>query len=335
MSHEAKKILTPRISIIAPVLNCERYIAETIESVIMQTYQNWELIIIDGKSEDKTVEIALKYAGMHNNISVISEKDEGFVHAAEKGLERARGEFICFLCGQDGFLDKDWFFKCINAFDKEKDISLVWGLVCGKSEDGSFIYDTNESYIHFLKPRGLLGVMRNIAVKSKDIVKDILFAPLYRKKIILKKLFSSGAILRINSITQKSFPAGQYPQKEDWFLYWLNTGLVFPDQSLVVSREVYRVCTPRYIQGIPNFDNFGNFVFNFNARGYLPYFIPTYANFGRDHKGNSGARVPEKVYGMLKIYFDRIKDLRKKVLRDHEEVVFRNRGGEIISRKVF
>lgn len=88
------------VSIIIPVYNCEKYLSETIDSVIYQTYTNWELIIIDDCSTDKSSYIINKY----NNpkIRYIKlEQNSGAAIARNKGVEEAKGVYIAFLDGDD------------------------------------------------------------------------------------------------------------------------------------------------------------------------------------------------------------------------------------------
>ena len=89
----------PLISIITVCYNSEKTISRTIESIINQTYKNIEYIIIDGKSDDKTLEIIDNYK---NNISkIISEKDNGIYDAFNKGLNICNGDLIGFVNSDD------------------------------------------------------------------------------------------------------------------------------------------------------------------------------------------------------------------------------------------
>lgn len=87
------------ISIIIPVFNGKQFIKEAIDSVIQQTYNNIELIIIDGKSTDGTLEIVQEYRKHIKHL--ISEKDDGIYDAMNKGLALASGEWVYFLGADD------------------------------------------------------------------------------------------------------------------------------------------------------------------------------------------------------------------------------------------
>lgn len=88
-----------KISIITVVYNGERHIEPTILSVINQTYTDWEYILIDGKSNDKTLDISYRYKEHFSHI--ISESDKGVYDAMNKGMILAKGEYILFLNAGD------------------------------------------------------------------------------------------------------------------------------------------------------------------------------------------------------------------------------------------
>ncbi len=96
----------PLVSIIVPVYNSEEFIAETIESVIKQTYQNWELIIVDDKSTDNSIRIAKCYAKKDTRIKVFElEVNSGRPAIARNyGLKQSCGEYIAFLDSDDVWL---------------------------------------------------------------------------------------------------------------------------------------------------------------------------------------------------------------------------------------
>lgn len=93
---------SPLISIITPNYNCSRFIAETIESVLAQTYANWEMIIVDDCSTDKSYEIALEYAKKDERIKVIrNERNSGAAFSRNKAIEESKGEYLAFLDSDD------------------------------------------------------------------------------------------------------------------------------------------------------------------------------------------------------------------------------------------
>lgn len=89
------------VSIIIPCYNAEKYIAETIQSVINQTYKNWELIIVNDGSTDHSLNIIKEFAANDNRISLIDKPNSGVSDSRNKGLEKAKGEYIAFLDADD------------------------------------------------------------------------------------------------------------------------------------------------------------------------------------------------------------------------------------------
>ena len=90
------------VSIITPVYNYERYIAEAIESVLAQTYPNWEMIIVDDRSTDHSQEIVKEYTQKDRRIKLIGLPENlGAAMARNRALEHAKGRYIAFLDSDD------------------------------------------------------------------------------------------------------------------------------------------------------------------------------------------------------------------------------------------
>ena len=112
-----------KVSIIIPVYNAEKFIGETIESVISQTYTDWEMLILNDRSTDSSYEIIQKYAQKDKRIKAIdSEKNIGVVEGRNRLISEANGEYIAFLDADD-YWKEDKLEKQIE-FMKKKDISI-------------------------------------------------------------------------------------------------------------------------------------------------------------------------------------------------------------------
>ncbi len=99
-----------KISLIITVFNSAKYVASAIDSFLAQDYLDKELIILDGKSTDKSHEIIAKYAEKFPNIKWIKENDSGISHARNIALKQISGDLVGFL-GADDILHKDFFTK--------------------------------------------------------------------------------------------------------------------------------------------------------------------------------------------------------------------------------
>ena len=107
----------PLISVITVVLNNQKYLSKSINSVLKQSYKNFELIIIDGGSTDGTLEILRKN---NNRIDYwISEKDKGLYDAMNKGIRLSRGSIISILNSDDTYY-KNALKIAANYFKKYK-----------------------------------------------------------------------------------------------------------------------------------------------------------------------------------------------------------------------
>ena len=92
----------PLVSVIMPSYNAEKYIADSIESVLNQTYQNWELLITDDCSSDRTPEIVQSYCLQDPRISfVVAKQHSGIAKTRNQSIARAKGQFISFLDNDD------------------------------------------------------------------------------------------------------------------------------------------------------------------------------------------------------------------------------------------
>ena len=127
----------PRISVITVVFNNAKNIERTILSVVEQDYQNLEYIIIDGNSDDGTLDIIQKY---EDKISRwISEPDEGLYFAMNKGLEFATGDYVWFINSGDEIFDGDTVSKMISGLDELPDI--LYGNTMITDKEGGKIGD--------------------------------------------------------------------------------------------------------------------------------------------------------------------------------------------------
>jgi len=89
------------VSIIMPSKNAEAFLKQTIQSILDQTYLNWELIIVNDHSTDSTIEILTNYSENHSNIYVVNNKGDGIIDALKTGYNKAKGHFITRMDADD------------------------------------------------------------------------------------------------------------------------------------------------------------------------------------------------------------------------------------------
>jgi teichuronic acid biosynthesis glycosyltransferase TuaG len=112
------------VSIITPMYNGERYVSQTIESVLNQSYPNWEMIIIDDGSKDNGPAKVKEYALRDNRISLFSQANGGSATARNNGIRRAKGQYVALLDADDTW-NADFLEKQINLMN-EKGALLVY-----------------------------------------------------------------------------------------------------------------------------------------------------------------------------------------------------------------
>ncbi|MEG5171860.1 glycosyltransferase [Microcoleus sp. B3-D7] len=128
---------TPRVSVIIPAYNADRYIAQAVESVISQTYKNWEIIVVDDGSTDDTRQVLQPYV---EKIRYVYQENQGVAAARNRGIQESRGELIAFL-DQDDFFLSDKLAGQVALFDAQPSLGIVnsgWRLV---NEQGETISD--------------------------------------------------------------------------------------------------------------------------------------------------------------------------------------------------
>lgn len=189
----------PVVSVITPVYNHERFIAQCIESVLSQTFTDWEMIIVDDGSTDRSVEIARSYGD--SRIRVIQQAHRGVERLHEtynNALSLASGEFIAVLEGDD-FWPKRKLEKQVPLF-RDEDVVLTWGAGEFVDERGNVVYRTPSAWQ--LWPEAVV-TNRPVGSALRALLMDKRFFYVPSSSIMLRRT----ALLRIGGFWQ---PAGVY-----------------------------------------------------------------------------------------------------------------------------
>lgn len=131
----------PLISIIVPIYNTERYLEDCIKSVLSQTFTDWELVLVDDGSTDKSLDICYEMARDDNRIRVVHQKNSGVSKARKTGLEHSNGSFICFVDSDDALqpVALEAYSRIISC---SPDIDII---LSATNSDGIV---TNEQYLN-------------------------------------------------------------------------------------------------------------------------------------------------------------------------------------------
>ena len=115
--------MNSKISIIVPVYNVEKYLSRCIESLLVQTYTNFEIILVDDGSLDCCPVICDKYAAKYKNIHVIHKENGGLADARNAGMKVAKGEYVTFV-DSDDYVNSLYLEMLIKGINRGADISL-------------------------------------------------------------------------------------------------------------------------------------------------------------------------------------------------------------------
>ena len=113
------------VSIIIPTFNSEKTIETNIDSITNQTFKDFEVIVVDNHSTDKTIEI-IKRKNIPN-IKFIVEKDKGIFDAINKGIKLSKNQLISVLHSDDLYFDKNVLQNVINSFKEDLNIDIIYG----------------------------------------------------------------------------------------------------------------------------------------------------------------------------------------------------------------
>ena len=117
----------PKISIIVPIYNAEKVLKRCVDSILNQSYKNFELILINDGSKDKSIDIINEYKEKDERIKVIDNKNKGVSETRNIGIKTSKGEYIQFIDADD-FIDPYMIEETLKEIEKKKADSVITGL---------------------------------------------------------------------------------------------------------------------------------------------------------------------------------------------------------------
>lgn len=112
-----------KFSIILPIYNVEKYLSACIDSVLSQTFKDYEIILVDDGSKDSSPQICDNYSEKYDFIKTIHKSNGGLSDARNVGLKRAKGEYIFFLDSDDYLIDENVLIRIVKALGDEQDVA--------------------------------------------------------------------------------------------------------------------------------------------------------------------------------------------------------------------
>ena len=240
-----------KFSVIVPVYNTQKYLKRCIESVLNQTYKNYEIILINDGSTDNSLEILKKYES-NNKVKIITQKNHGLSYTRNVGISHATGDYVILL-DSDDFLEKD-LFKVLNLNIKNEDmIKFNYNYYFGNGKKKSiqsvkFEDNSGQEALRKLISEKKVFEMSCIYAYKKDYIKNFKFEEgKYHEDLGLiplmiyetKKISSIDYIgynydqTNINSITAKNSMEKEYKKALDVMYFFNKVKGIYADKYLL------------------------------------------------------------------------------------------------------
>ena len=141
----------PLVSIIVPVYKAEKWLHRCVDSILAQTMTDFELLLIDDGSPDKSGEICDEYASKDDRIKVIHQENKGSVGARNAGLATAKGEYLAFV-DSDDYVREDMLRKMVDVAERDN-LDIVWCGVEGELMDKSVfsLFEVKDDFDFMIK----------------------------------------------------------------------------------------------------------------------------------------------------------------------------------------
>lgn len=208
------------VSVVVPSFNAETTIARCIESIIGQSYKNFELIVVDDGSTDSTAKIVSYYEKIDKRISIIHKHNGGLTSARKAGYLVSKGSYICFLDADD-YVEDNYLSVMVDKMDDSTDIVIASYYVENFGNFSEKLFDETEIEAKEFTSKFILPSICYLQKIDQVQYPDFVWLRLYRKDIISDNCFVSERIC----------------YTEDLF---------FQFNALKLSRKVKIISTPLY-----------------------------------------------------------------------------------------
>lgn len=185
----------PKVSVIIPTFNREKYLNNTIDSVLAQTYHNYEIIVVDDGSTDNTREVAKKYK---DKIKYVYQKNQGVSSARNSGIKVSRGEWIAFLDSDDEWLPEYLLYQVNQT----------------KNNQGASVYISNAlimengKQINYFQKWNLLPLFRNSNYVT--LKKPLYFVIKYHIASVVTAIINKEVLLKVGVFDERLSIAEDY-----------------------------------------------------------------------------------------------------------------------------
>ena len=154
LCYKIKYMEKPLVSVIVPVYKAEMWLHRCVDSILAQTMKDFELLLIDDGSPDRSGEICDEYAKKDKRVKVIHQENKGCVGARNAGLFVAKGKYLAFV-DSDDYIREDMLGKMVNVAEVEE-LDIVWCGVVGELKEKNVYYSFDVRNDVDLMIKGLL-----------------------------------------------------------------------------------------------------------------------------------------------------------------------------------
>ena len=234
----------PLISIIVPIYNVEKYLEKCIKSLINQTYDNLEIILVNDGSKDKSIDICNKYIIMDDRIKLINKKNGGLSDARNAGIIMANGEYLGFVDSDDYIKDTMYEYLYNLMVDYKADISICNYLYFyeGKETIENPKYKSEEVIKSFDSKNALIELLKG------DLIQDFAWNKLYKAELFNNIKYPLGKNMEDIGTTYKLFDASKriVLGNSIQYFYLQRSNSIMGDRDLNLYKNLYELSLERY-----------------------------------------------------------------------------------------
>lgn len=188
----------PKISVIVPVYHAEAYLAPCIDSILAQSFSDFELILVDDGGSDGCPAICDAYAARDRRVIVIHQENQGQAAARNVGVAKAQGQWVCFV-DSDDIIHPQMLERLLKAAEATGSKISMCGAIEGAELPSGFTHEASSSYTAAtVDDTYLLHLCENVAYRIWTV-----WAKLIDRKILLKYPFTPGRIYEDNAVVSK------------------------------------------------------------------------------------------------------------------------------------
>lgn len=222
--------MTPLVSIIVPVYNVEKYLEQCVDSLLNQTYQKIEILLIDDGSTDSSGKVCDDFARKYSIITAYHKKNSGLGLTRNYGLDRLNGDYVTFV-DSDDYLEKDAIEKLVAGLDNNQNDTVIGGFT-KVTDSGKVLY--TESYTEEIINQGkvysnLFIRMLGSSPSKHDFLKPSVWNTLYSVTIIRDH--------KLYFVSERELISEDFVWNSDYYQYSQNV-------KIITSASYYYRCNP-------------------------------------------------------------------------------------------